>query len=92
MRRAAPLIQRTLREDVRLVVVGHPADELRVVADPYLVQEALLRICLVFFGLALLVREGKVVSYGALTAGGLVCLVVGLLGNDRAVAKIWGNR
>ena len=23
---------------------------------------------------------------------GLVCLVVGLLGNDRAVAKIWGNR
>ena len=23
---------------------------------------------------------------------GLVCLVVGLLGSDRAVAKIWGNR
>ncbi len=25
-------------------------------------------------------------------AGGIVCLVVGGLGNDRAVAKIWGNR
>lgn len=23
---------------------------------------------------------------------GLVCLVVGLLGSDRAVAKIWGNK
>lgn len=23
---------------------------------------------------------------------GLICLVVGLLGTDRAVAKIWGNR
>jgi hypothetical protein len=23
---------------------------------------------------------------------GLVCLVVGFLGNDRAVSKIWGNR
>jgi len=23
---------------------------------------------------------------------GLVCIVVGLLGNDRAVSKIWGNR
>jgi UDP-N-acetylmuramyl pentapeptide phosphotransferase/UDP-N-acetylglucosamine-1-phosphate transferase len=23
---------------------------------------------------------------------GLVCEVIGLLGNDRAVAKIWGNR
>lgn len=26
------------------------------------------------------------------SAVGAVCLVVGLLGNDRAVAKIWGNR
>jgi hypothetical protein len=25
-------------------------------------------------------------------AGGVVCLAVGGLGNDRAVAKIWGNR
>lgn len=25
-------------------------------------------------------------------AAGLVCLVVGILGNDRAVAKMWGNR
>ena len=23
---------------------------------------------------------------------GVVCIIVGLLGNDRAVAKIWGNR
>ena len=26
------------------------------------------------------------------TIGGLFCLIVGLLGNDRAVAKIWGSR
>lgn len=25
-------------------------------------------------------------------AGGIVCLVIGALGSDRAVAKIWGNR
>lgn len=25
-------------------------------------------------------------------AGGLLCLVIGALGSDRAVAKIWGNR
>lgn len=23
---------------------------------------------------------------------GIVCIIVGVLGNDRAVAKIWGNR
>lgn len=26
------------------------------------------------------------------SAGGVVCLVIGGLGSDRAVAKIWGNR
>ena len=29
---------------------------------------------------------------GIFFTAGLVCLVVGLLGTDRAVAKIWGNR
>lgn len=32
------------------------------------------------------------IPVGIFGLAGLVCLVVGLLGNDRAVAKIWGGR
>ncbi len=44
----------------------------------------------------LLAPEGSGMSYlfPGIVFGtvGLACLIVGALGNDRAVAKIWGNR
>lgn len=52
-----------------------------------------------FSGLAVLVMlyaQGKDLGYllPVLVFGvvGVVCLLVGLIGNDRAVAKIWGSR
>jgi hypothetical protein len=55
---------------------------------------------LIFFGLTVLVLnfvpDGVGLGYliPAIVFGGvsLVALVVGLLGNERAVCKIWGNR
>ena len=55
---------------------------------------------LIFFGLTVLVLNFVPDSVGmgylipAIVFGGvsLVALVVGLLGNERAVCKIWGNR
>ena len=38
------------------------------------------------------VDPGYFLPVGVFGAAGIVCLVVGLLGSDRAVAKIWGNR
>jgi len=71
---------------------------------PYAVKplnrKILVFIGLVFFGLASAVaylsfeqRElGYLVPALVLSAVSLVSLVVGLLGSDRAVANIWGNR
>lgn len=63
-------------------------------------RKILLAVSALFFGLSLLVfwllpADGDkgywfpVIVFGGL---GLVGLIIGILGNDRAVAKIWGNR
>lgn len=62
-------------------------------------RKILIFVCAVFFGLAALVlaiNPGDDIGYffPVIVFGliGVLGLVVGLLGNDRAVAKIWGSR
>ncbi|MCH8529383.1 MAG: hypothetical protein LAT65_00900 [Saccharospirillum sp.] len=35
---------------------------------------------------------GAIIPIVIFLSGSIVCLVIGVLGNDRAVAKIWGNK
>ncbi|MER2493197.1 hypothetical protein [Catenovulum sediminis] len=35
---------------------------------------------------------GFLIPFTVFGAGGCLCLIIGLLGADRAVAKIWGNK
>lgn len=35
---------------------------------------------------------GALIPFVVFFGGGIICLVVGGLGNDRAVSKIWGNK
>jgi len=72
--------------------------------EPYAVKplnrKILITIGVLFLGLVSVViylsydkgEPGYLIPVVVFSAVSLVSLVVGLLGNDRAVAKIWGNR
>jgi len=72
-------------------------------AEPYIYKpinrKILIVMGLLFSGLAAAVLyftpgadAGYLLPVIVFSIVGLVCLAVGFLGNDRAVAKIWGNR
>lgn len=35
---------------------------------------------------------GAIIPVAVFLGGGLFCLIIGALGNDRAVARVWGNK
>lgn len=73
-------------------------------SEPYdykpLNRKILLVMGLLFCGLAAAVAYvaprddgfGFLIPLSVFSMVGFVCIIVGVLGNDRAVAKIWGNR
>lgn len=71
--------------------------------EPYAYKPSHRRILVflgsLFSGLAILVLSlsagedpGYLFPVLVFSTGGVICLMVGLLGTDRAVAKIWGSR
>ncbi|GAB1262464.1 hypothetical protein [Aurantivibrio plasticivorans] len=72
--------------------------------EPYsykpLNRKVLIVVGILFLGLSLFLAPsaikagdiGYLLPLIVFSGAGLVCTVVGLLGNDRAVCKIWGNR
>lgn len=46
---------------------------------------------LIFSSLAVGIK-GAIIPVVIFLSGSVLCLVIGFLGNDRAVAKIWGNK